>query len=610
MPMRRAPTRRRRGWRSRPAIASTYADLVRLHAAAGRRRDQPAHPRRQRAPDSGARGRRASRTTPAVARSDAGRSTRRRRARRDRRADRARPQPASPPCWAAARRAARTIELPGRAAAAQLRPAAGSRHRDRRPPARHRRRAAAHRGAGLAHPGRARRLLPQRPPVRADRPAGARHRQSASAAAPPSARPARRSACRSSPAAGSQGAYRGARADYDDAVAAYDQTLVQALREVADVAARQRALTVRLARDARRAGGVATRLRPDPGALSRRPHHLSRRAERRGCAQRQPPRRRRSRGERLRARRRARPRPRRRLPSLPSRRNPVMNKPITKEEFDIADVEAALEAEEAAKPKARKRSARSCSSASRPASLLAGGGYYGYEALHAGHVTTDNAYVGADIAQVTPLVGGPVARGAGPGHAAGAPRRRARPARRHRRAHRGRPGRGRARGRRERQVRSLHRHGQRAGAPRSPRARPTRPATAADRRRRAPTSSTPASTCSGAQALAADRRDLRRGADHRPQRAATRAAANLQAAQATLAQASAQRKAARRQPQRQPGADRRRDGRHQSRGARRPRRARAGAGRSRAHRHPRAGRRRRLAPPGPGRPAGPAGRAC
>jgi membrane fusion protein (multidrug efflux system) len=40
--------------------------------------------------------------------------------------------------------------------------------------------------------------------------------------------------------------------------------------------------------------------------------------------------------------------------------------------------------------------------------LLAGGGYQAYEAAHAGHVTTDNAYVGADVAQVTPLVGGPV----------------------------------------------------------------------------------------------------------------------------------------------------------------------------------------------------------
>ena len=42
--------------------------------------------------------------------------------------------------------------------------------------------------------------------------------------------------------------------------------------------------------------------------------------------------------------------------------------------------------------------------------VLAGGGYWGYETLNAGYVTTDNAYVGADIAQVTPLISGHVAR--------------------------------------------------------------------------------------------------------------------------------------------------------------------------------------------------------
>lgn len=42
------------------------------------------------------------------------------------------------------------------------------------------------------------------------------------------------------------GAYRGARAEYDTAVAIYDRTLVQALQEVADAAAGQRALEVRL----------------------------------------------------------------------------------------------------------------------------------------------------------------------------------------------------------------------------------------------------------------------------------------------------------------------------------------------------------------------------
>ncbi|MCW3834666.1 efflux transporter outer membrane subunit [Sphingomonas canadensis] len=44
-----------------------------------------------------------------------------------------------------------------------------------------------------------------------------------------------------------EGGYRAARADYDAAVAAYDRTLIEALHDVADVAAQQRALSVRLA---------------------------------------------------------------------------------------------------------------------------------------------------------------------------------------------------------------------------------------------------------------------------------------------------------------------------------------------------------------------------
>jgi NodT family efflux transporter outer membrane factor (OMF) lipoprotein len=43
------------------------------------------------------------------------------------------------------------------------------------------------------------------------------------------------------------GAYRGARAEYDAAVASYDATLVQALKEVADAAVSERALATRLA---------------------------------------------------------------------------------------------------------------------------------------------------------------------------------------------------------------------------------------------------------------------------------------------------------------------------------------------------------------------------
>lgn len=56
--------------------------------------------------------------------------------------------------------------------------------------------------------------------------------------------------------------YRGARADYDVAVAAYDQTLIQALNEVADAAAGERALEARLsaAREALDAGEAAYRI--------------------------------------------------------------------------------------------------------------------------------------------------------------------------------------------------------------------------------------------------------------------------------------------------------------------------------------------------------------
>jgi NodT family efflux transporter outer membrane factor (OMF) lipoprotein len=70
-----------------------------------------------------------------------------------------------------------------------------------------------------------------------------------------------------------QGAYRGARGDYDAAVAAYDQTLVQALQEVADASAGQRALQARLAaaRESLTAGEAAyrvARLRYEGGLTS------------------------------------------------------------------------------------------------------------------------------------------------------------------------------------------------------------------------------------------------------------------------------------------------------------------------------------------------------
>ena len=70
-----------------------------------------------------------------------------------------------------------------------------------------------------------------------------------------------------------QGAYKGARGDYDAAVAAYDGTLVRALQEVADAAAGQRALTARLAaaRESLTAGESAyrvARLRYEGGLTS------------------------------------------------------------------------------------------------------------------------------------------------------------------------------------------------------------------------------------------------------------------------------------------------------------------------------------------------------
>lgn len=78
-----------------------------------------------------------------------------------------------------------------------------------------------------------------------------------------------------------------------------------------------------------------------------------------------------------------------------------MNKPITPDQFAIADVEIAP----VAAPKSNRKKLFIGFAA---ALLLVGGSYKGYVAMSAGHVTTDNAYVGADVAQVTPLVGGPV----------------------------------------------------------------------------------------------------------------------------------------------------------------------------------------------------------
>jgi membrane fusion protein (multidrug efflux system) len=65
------------------------------------------------------------------------------------------------------------------------------------------------------------------------------------------------------------------------------------------------------------------------------------------------------------------------------------------------------EQSEPAKPATSRRKSLFIGLAATIAAL--GGGAYAYDALVASrHVTTDNAYVGADVAQVTPLIGGPV----------------------------------------------------------------------------------------------------------------------------------------------------------------------------------------------------------
>ena len=82
------------------------------------------------------------------------------------------------------------------------------------------------------------------------------------------------------------------------------------------------------------------------------------------------------------------------------------------DEFDIADIDAALEAEKAASAgKAASTKKRKKMFAILALVVLkAGAGWYAYDWLHSGTVETDNAYVGADTASITPLVSGHVAR--------------------------------------------------------------------------------------------------------------------------------------------------------------------------------------------------------
>jgi membrane fusion protein (multidrug efflux system) len=88
-----------------------------------------------------------------------------------------------------------------------------------------------------------------------------------------------------------------------------------------------------------------------------------------------------------------------------------MNKPLTKEEFDIVDVDAALEAENAEADAARKKKRKRAFVIFGLIVAKLGLAWFGWNWLHnAGRIETDNAYVGADTASITPLVTGSVAQ--------------------------------------------------------------------------------------------------------------------------------------------------------------------------------------------------------
>ena len=86
-----------------------------------------------------------------------------------------------------------------------------------------------------------------------------------------------------------------------------------------------------------------------------------------------------------------------------------MNAPTTKTEFDIDQIDAALETEKATKKAALKKRKKGFVLLAAFV-LKAGAAYAGYSWFHAGVIETDKASVGADTATVTPLVAGHVAR--------------------------------------------------------------------------------------------------------------------------------------------------------------------------------------------------------
>ncbi|HWT12950.1 MAG TPA: biotin/lipoyl-binding protein, partial [Allosphingosinicella sp.] len=87
-----------------------------------------------------------------------------------------------------------------------------------------------------------------------------------------------------------------------------------------------------------------------------------------------------------------------------------MNKPASKDQFDIAEIDAALANEREVNAKATRKRKKAFLIFGAIV-LKAGLGYFGYGLIaHQGVIETDNAYVGADTASITPLVTGHVAR--------------------------------------------------------------------------------------------------------------------------------------------------------------------------------------------------------
>ena len=84
-----------------------------------------------------------------------------------------------------------------------------------------------------------------------------------------------------------------------------------------------------------------------------------------------------------------------------------MNKPITQAELE-QHIQSAPSAADAANTR-RKKLRKKLLAGLAATVVISGAGYYAYdELIGSRYVATDNAYVGADTAQVTPLIGGPV----------------------------------------------------------------------------------------------------------------------------------------------------------------------------------------------------------